>query len=322
MLYFEIFQGRDSMERYRGLNGYLREKFGCRVQKISVDAGLSCPNRDGTVSTGGCAYCNPRGSGTGAFSRGLSVRDQLIDGKAALSKRYKAKKFLAYFQSYTNTYAPFDRLKRIYEEALSVEDVVGLSIGTRPDCIDERILSLLSEYAKNSLVWVEYGLQTANDETLKKINRGHDFACFERAVKMTKGLGVEICAHVILGLPGETKGDMINTARELARLEIDGVKLHLLYVVENTALADLYKAGDYRCLSREQYVDIVCDFLELVPPGAVVQRLTGDPHPEELVAPQWALEKSRNLAAIREALEARDTWQGKLYSPERKGIEQ
>ncbi len=309
------------MERYRDLNGYLREKFGCRVQKISVDAGLSCPNRDGTVSTGGCAYCNRRGSGTGAFSRGLSVRDQLANGKIALSKKYKAKKFVAYFQSYTNTYGPFERLKRIYEEALSVDDVVGLSIGTRPDCIDERILSLLSKYAKDCLVWIEYGLQTANDETLKKINRGHDFACFEQAVNMTKGMGIQICAHAILGLPGETKDDMLHTARELARLEIDGVKLHLLYVVENTALADMYRGGAYRCLSREQYVDAVCDFLELLPPGTVVQRLTGDPHPEELVAPRWALEKSKNLAMIRQALETRNTWQGRLCSQSKKESE-
>jgi uncharacterized protein len=300
------------MKRYNDLNSYLREKFGCRVQKITIDAGLSCPNRDGTISTGGCIYCNERGSGTGSFSLGLSITEQLTRGKIALFKRYKAKKFLAYFQSFSNTYSSIDRLKVLYDEALSMEDVVGLSIGTRPDCIDEPILSLLENYAKTHLIWIEYGLQSANDHTLKLINRGHDLNCFKRAVELTKGRGIRICTHVILGLPGETGTDIYRTAQVLARLNIDGIKLHLLYVVRGTKMEALYEQGHYRCLTRDEYIELVCNFLEVLPDSMIIQRLTGDPHPEELVAPLWALEKSKNLLMIQEALERRNTWQGKF----------
>lgn len=305
------------MKRYNDLNSYLRELFGCRVQKISIDAGLNCPNRDGTISTGGCIYCNERGSGTGSFRLGLSITDQLTRGKIALSKRYKAKKFLAYFQSFTNTYAPLDRLKAIYDEALSVQDIIGLSIGTRPDCVNEPIAALLENYAKTHLIWIEYGLQSANDHTLKIINRGHDFDCFKRAVELTKGRGIQICAHVILGLPGELPTDMLRTAKILADLGIDGVKIHLLYIVKGTKMEHLYRQGLYQCLTREEYAEIVCDFLEVLPPNMVIQRLTGDPHPEELVAPQWALEKSKNLTCIQDILERRDSRQGKFFKEKR-----
>jgi uncharacterized protein len=305
------------MKRYHDLNSYMRQMFGCRVQKISIDAGLNCPNRDGTISTGGCIYCNERGSGTGSFHLGFSITEQLTKGKNFLSKRYKAKKFLAYFQSYSNTYAPIDRLEALYDEALSVEDIVGLSIGTRPDCIDEPILSLLENYAKTHLIWIEYGLQSANDHTLKMINRGHDFNCFKHAVELTKGRGIRICAHVILGLPGETGTEMCQTAHLLASLGIDGVKLHLLYIVKGTEMETLYQRGHYQCLTRGEYAELVCDFLEVLPENMIIQRLTGDPHPEELVAPGWALEKSKNLLCIQEALERRNTWQGKLFKEER-----
>jgi uncharacterized protein len=305
------------MKRYNDLNTYLREIFGCRVQKISIDAGLNCPNRDGTISNGGCVYCNERGSGTGSFRLGLSITEQLARGKNFLSKRYKAKKFLAYFQSFSNTYAPIDRLKAFYDEALSVEDIVGLSIGTRPDCVDKPILSLLENYAKTYLIWIEYGLQSANDHTLKMINRGHDFNCFKHAVELTKGRGIRICAHVILGLPGETRTDMLRSAKMLASLGIDGVKIHLLYVVKGTKMETLYRQGHYQCLTKEEYVELVCDFLEVLPENMIIQRLTGDPHPEELSAPLWALEKSENLLMIQNALERRDTRQGKFFKEER-----
>jgi len=301
------------MKRYNDLNGYLRDVFGCRVQKITIDAGLSCPNRDGTISTGGCIYCNERGSGTGAFPMGLSITEQLTRGKIFLSKRYKAKKFLAYFQSFSNTYAPIDRLKALYDEAVAVEDIVGLSIGTRPDCINERIAAVLEYYTKTHLIWIEYGLQSANNHTLKTINRGHDFDCFKHAVELTKGRGIQICAHVILGLPGETRTDMLWTAKKLASLGIDGVKIHLLYVVKGTKMETLYRQGHYQCLTKEEYVELVCDFLEVLPENMIIQRLTGDPHPEELLAPLWALEKSENLLMIQNALERRDTRQGKFF---------
>ena len=298
-------------KRYNDLNSYLRSLYGCRVQKITVDAGFGCPNRDGTVSTGGCIYCNDRGSGTGAFARGLSVTEQLLQGKRALAGRYKAKKFLAYFQSFSNTYGALDRLQRLYDEALAVEDVVGLSIGTRPDCVTEAVLALLQDYAQKYLIWVEYGLQSARDATLALINRGHDVQCFKDAVRATANRGIKICAHVILGLPNETRKDMLHTARTISDLEIDGLKLHLLYVVKGTRLEAFYRRGEYRCLEQHEYVDLVCDFLERIPPKMIIQRLTGDPHPEELTAPQWSLEKSETLAQIRATLEKRDSWQGK-----------
>ncbi|CAB1076495.1 [4Fe-4S]-AdoMet protein YtqA [Olavius algarvensis Delta 1 endosymbiont] len=297
--------------RYYDFNTYLRSLYGCRVQKITVDAGLSCPNRDGTLSAGGCIYCNVRGSGTGAFARGVSVTEQLHRGKQALARRYKAKKFLAYFQSFSNTYGPVQKLKLLYDEAVAVEDIVGLSIGTRPDCVGLPVLELLQEYARDYLLWVEYGLQSANDATLARVNRGHDTQCFKDAVAATANRGIKICAHVILGLPNETLQDMIHTAKTIADLAVDGVKLHLLYVIKGTALETLYRQGQFQCLEQQEYVDRVCDFLEHIPRRMIIQRLTGDPHPAELAAPQWSLRKSETLAKIKQTLESRDSWQGK-----------
>ena len=313
----------DSMNnRYNDLNSYLRGIFGCRVQKISIDAGLSCPNRDGSISTGGCIYCNVRGSGTGAYAHGLSITDQLQRGKTSLAKRYKAKKFIAYFQSFSNTYASPATLERLYNEALAVEDIVGLSIGTRPDCVDPPVLDLLEAYAENYMIWVEYGLQSAHDATLDLINRGHDFECFRKTVEATRNRGIKICSHVILGLPSETQKHMLETANRLAQLEIDGIKLHLLYVVKGTVLEKLYRQEKYRCLRQTEYVDLVCDFLERIPQRVVIQRLTGDPHPDELVAPHWSLNKKDTLAMIRHSLKQRDTWQGKLRGENAKRREQ
>lgn len=302
-------------KRYYDLNHYLRDVFGCRVQKITVDAGLSCPNRDGKISTGGCIYCNSKGSGSGFHERGISITDQLISGKKWLTKRYKAKKFLAYFQSFSNTYAPLDTLRRIYQEALSVEDIVGLSIGTRPDCVDEDVLNLIEEYTKNYLIWIEYGLQSVHNSTLININRGHDFECFRNAVDLTKHRNINICAHVILGLPGESRTHMLETASTLASMGIDGIKIHLLYVIKGTALEELYQKGEYRCLEQQEYADIVCDFLEHLPPGMVIQRITADPHDDELVAPLWTARENRNktFSLIHETILKRDSRQGKLF---------
>ncbi len=299
-------------KRYNDLNTDLRKRFGCRVQKITVDAGMTCPNRDGAISTQGCIFCNDRGSGTGAHKRGLSITQQLEQGKAALSKRYKAKKFLAYFQSFSNTYAPVETLRHLYEEAISVNGIVGLSIGTRPDCIDQDKLALLQEMAGKCLVWVEYGLQSAHDSTLSLINRGHDTACFTKAVEKTQNRGIQICAHVILGLPGETTAHGHQTAKFISRLGIHGVKLHLLYVIKGTRLETMYQQKSYRCLTQTAYVDLVCDFLERIPDDIIVQRLTSDPHPHELVAPHWSLDKRGTLSRIQKELERRDTCQGRL----------
>ncbi len=299
--------------RYRDLNTKLRERFGCRVQKISLDAGLTCPNRDGTVGAGGCIYCSSTGSGTGLHHL-YSITEQLEQGKERLRRRYRAKKFIAYFQSFSNTYGQVNELHKLYQEALSVDDVVGLAIGTRPDCVPEKVLQMLAELKRQTYLWLEFGLQSAHDHTLELINRGHDLASFVDAVERTRKRDLDICVHIILGLPGEEREDMLATAKTLSRLDIQGIKIHLQYVIQGTPLADMYRRGSYRCLSREEYVDIVCEFLALLPPKVVIHRLTGDPHPHELLAPEWALKKHRNLQAIRDALESRDLWQAKFYT--------
>ena len=297
---------------YLDLNTYLRRIFGERVQKIALDAGMTCPNRDGTISYGGCTYCDRLGSGSGAMiDDHLSIPAQIERGMLSLQRRYKARKFIAYFQSFSNTYAPTADLKRVYDQALGYTEIVGLAIGTRPDCVDHRVLGLLSRYRSEYLVWIEMGLQSCHDRTLARINRGHNAAAFGRAVEAAHGYGLDVCAHVILGLPGETADMMRQTARFISALPITGVKIHLLYVVEGTRLADLYTQGGFRCLERPEYVDLVVDFLERIPPTMVVHRLTGDPKGAKLVTPLWAREKSKNLRLIRERLEERGTWQGK-----------
>ncbi|MGA1795208.1 MAG: TIGR01212 family radical SAM protein [bacterium] len=305
------FEGK--RKRYNDFNGFLRRTFGGRVHKIALDAGLGCPNRDGTVSSTGCIYCNDRGSGTGAWQQGLSVREQILQAQTYLRKRFKAEKFLAYFQSFSNTYAPHERLEALYREALKPDDMVGLCIGTRPDCVPEDTLSMIQGFTGAYMVWLEYGLQSFHDRTLALINRGHTVDAFLDAVRRTRTRGINVCVHVILGLPGEDRGDMLETANRLSMLDIQGIKIHLLYVVKGTPLARLYERGEYTCLTREEYVDILVSFLARLRPDIVIQRLTGDPHPEELLAPSWALDKGKVLALIHDRMEQEDTWQGKNH---------
>ncbi len=300
---------------YRDLHSYLRRRFGERVQKIPLDAGLRCPNRDGTRGTGGCLYCNARGSGTGAWSRGQGITGQVQEGMARLASRYGAAKFIAYFQSFSNTYAPLSRLRELYEEALAFPEVVGLSVGTRPDCLSPEVLELLAGYSSKYLVWLELGLQSAHDATLKRINRGHDAACFARAVEAAAARGLEVVAHVILGLPGEGPEEMASTAVYLSRLPMQGVKIHLLYVCRGSGLERLQAQGTYRCLAEEEYVARVVDFVELLPPDLVIHRLTGDPHPEELVAPAWCLDKSGVRQRLLEEFARRGSRQGSRWQP-------
>ena len=297
---------------YTQLNKYLRDRFGCRVQKITVDAGLTCPNRDGTISTGGCIYCNDRGSGTGLANQ-MCIKEQLISGKERLFRRYKAKKFLAYFQAHTNTYASLQHLKSLYDEALSVPGIVGLCIGTRPDCVSDEILDLLQSYNKKYLIWIEYGLQSIHDETLMRINRGHNSQSFTNAITATKSRGILTCAHLILGLPFETQNHIIQTANAIAGLEIDAVKIHLLYIIKNTPMEKMYRSGQYKCLFPLQYADWVCDVIERLPRKTIIQRLTGDPHPHELVAPTWSLNKHATLNLIHQRLVERKTFQGRIF---------
>lgn len=300
--------------RYNDFPGYLRRRFGCRVQKIAIDAGFSCPNRDGTLSRSGCIYCDAKGSGTGAGLKGESISNQIRRAKTYLKRRYKAERFIAYFQAFTNTYAPCDVLKKRYDEALADQDIVGVSIGTRPDSIDEARLDLIGRYTKTHMVWMEYGLQTMHDRTLAKINRGHSFEDFLWAVRMTKDRNILICAHVILGLPGESRHDVLDTADALADLGINGVKIHSLYVLKGTSLERLYREGGYSPLELQTYVEWVVAFLERLPADVMVQRLTGDPDPTALVAPEWTLHKHQTLALVRQYMLERDTWQGKLIS--------
>lgn len=298
---------------YNEYSRYLKNLYGCRVQKIPLDAGLTCPNRDGSKGTGGCLYCDARGSGTGAFARLPSVTEQIRQGKAFLGKRYGAGKFIAYFQSFSNTYAPRAVLEKMYREALDQEDVVGLAVGTRPDCVNPEILDLLASFQKTHLVWVEYGLQSFHPETLRRINRGHTGEEFEEAVVETRQRGLNICAHVILGLPGEGLPEVLGTARRLAGQDIQGLKIHSLYINQGTGLEAWYRDGRYQPLTRDRYVEWVCRFLEHIPPDWIIQRLTGDPNPGELVAPVWALEKRKTLERIRTRLEETGGFQGSKY---------
>ena len=302
----------DRLKRYTDYNAYLRSLFGERVQKISVDAGLTCPNRDGSLSRAGCIYCNAKGSGTGAFARGLSISQQIEAGKIGAIKKYKSRKFLAYFQSFTNTYAPVDHLKALYDEALSCDGVVGMAVGTRPDCVDNEKIDLLDAYTKDYLIWLEYGLQSAHDATLALINRGHDFKAFEKAMALVAPKKkLNVCAHIILGLPGETRDIMLENARIIGDLGVNGVKIHLLYVVRGTALDKMYVQGLYTPLEQQDYVDLVCDFLERLPKSMIIQRITGDPHADELVAPLWSARYRETFNMIQHTLEARDSYQGK-----------
>ncbi len=302
-------------KRYSDYNTYLRQLFGQRVQKISVDAGLSCPNRDGFLSKKGCIYCNSKGSGSGMFKRGLSIKEQIETNKIGAIKKYKAKKFLAYFQSYSNTYTSCEHMKLMFDEALSCEGMVGMAIGTRPDCIDAAKLDLIESYTKNYLVWLEYGLQSVHDITLQIINRQHTVKDFFNAVELTKDRGINICTHVILGLPGEDRNMMLKTAKILADSPINGVKIHLLYVVKGTMLDNMWKRGEYTPLEQKEYVDLVCDFLELLPNNIIIQRITGDPHADELQAPMWAGKYRETFNMIQDTLEKRDSFQGKKYKP-------
>jgi radical SAM protein (TIGR01212 family) len=304
------------LRRYRDYSTYLREMFKERVQKISLDAGFSCPNRDGTISSRGCIFCDDRGSGTGAMiHHDRTISEQIQKGRRFAQTRYGANLFIAYFQSFTNTYGPLPRLKALYDEALGHPGMVGLSVATRPDCVDAETLKLLSSYQEKYLVWIEYGLQSSHDVTLARINRGHDVACFERGVRLSERYGLKVCAHIILGLPGETPEMMLDTARYLAGLPVQGIKIHLLYVIKNTPLAVLYERGEYTCLTRDEYIGLVIAFLERLPPSMVIHRLTGDPISSELVAPEWAKDKMTNLNLIRRGLEEQDTWQGRKYRP-------
>ncbi len=292
---------------YYSFSDYLKEKFGEKVYKITLDAGFSCPNRDGTISSGGCIFCDESGSFSKAHSSALDIRSQVKTGIDTLSQRFGANKFIAYFQAYTNTYAPVEKLKEIYDSAFCNEKIVGISIGTRPDCIDEEKLNLIAQY-KNP--WLELGLQSTHNETLKKINRGHDYECFLHSYKLAKERGIKVCVHMVLGLPGENKDLIRQSAKRLAKLGIDGIKLHMLTVLEDAPLAKIYKKEPFELFTMEQYCEIVCDFLEILPPNTTIHRLAGSGYSKTLIAPKWINNKFETLNLIDDIFIKRKTQQG------------
>ncbi len=300
-------------KKYNQYSQHLQDKFGCKVYKITLDAGFDCPNRDGRISSGGCIFCEEGGSFSRAHCNSLSIQQQVETGVEKLKSRFKAQKFISYFQAYSNTYAPVERLKNIYDEALLHKDVIGLSIGTRPDCVDIEKINLISSYTNSHYVWVEYGLQTIHNKTLNHINRGHSYEDFLHAVNLTKNKGINICAHVIIGLPGESRKDILETAKALADLGINGVKIHLLCVLKNTKLEKMYLNNEFQLLSSEEYIDTVCDFLELLPPEVTIHRLAGNGLKRILVAPNWLCEKFKLLNAIDQELDKRSSFQGSKY---------
>ncbi len=306
-----------TQRRYVSFTQHLRQTFGCRVHKVSLDVGFTCPNRDGNLAVGGCIYCNNASFSPG--NRRLSVTEQLEDGKRFVRRRYGAQKFLAYFQAYTNTYGDVAQLKALYDEALACEDIVGLSIGTRPDCVPDAVLDLLGEYASRTYLWLELGLESGHDQTLTFINRGHTVAAFDDAVQRARLRNLRLCAHIILGLPGESPDDIRATAQRLADLRLDAAKLHHLHVVRQTVLEKMYRRGEVSLLSLDDYAGLVADCLEVLPPETIIMRLMGDAPRSMLVAPTWSQDKHAALQRIEAELVQRDSYQGKYYRPQHTG---
>jgi radical SAM protein (TIGR01212 family) len=299
--------------RYYPLSRYLRQQFGTRVWKVSVDAGFDCPNRDGTVASGGCVFCDPASFSPSRRLGVAAISAQIAAGVCRLKSRSETDRFLAYFQPATNTYAPPGRLRQLYQQALSQPGIVGLIIGTRPDCVPDEVLDLLAKFSRQTWVSVEYGLQSIHLKSLQWMNRGHGPEAFVDAVQRSQRRGLRVGAHVILGLPGESADDIKATARELARLAIHSVKLHNLHAVRGTRLAEWVAQAEVRLPSLAEHAAWVVDFLERLPANCVIDRISGDAPPDCLIGPAWCLDK----AAIRRAVETefvrRDTWQGRLW---------
>lgn len=300
-------------KRYNAYSEHLKQRFGAKVYKITLDAGFSCPNRDGTISKKGCIFCDDGGSFSQAHSNLLSIEEQVLTGVETLSKRFKAQKFMSYFQAFSNTYKPVNELEKIYKASLCHPDIVGISIGTRPDCIDNEKLKLIKTFTPNYYTWLEYGLQSVHDKTLSKINRGHDYKCFLEAYEKTKEYGINICLHVILNL-FETYNEMMETAKTIAKLEPEGVKIHMLCALEGTKVADMYKNGELEFMSEDEYVSTVCDFLEYLPPQTTIHRLAGNGLRTELVAPRWIGKKLDTLNRIDREFLRRESRQGSKFA--------
>ncbi|MBQ9341348.1 MAG: TIGR01212 family radical SAM protein [Lachnospiraceae bacterium] len=283
----------------RLLNDYLVDRFGCKVYKIALSGGFTCPNRDGTLDTRGCIFCSEGGSGEFSEDSAFSITEQIERGKTRIASKIKDGKYIAYFQSFTGTYASVEKLEKLYREAIEHPDIVALSVATRPDCIDPGVLELLSKLNKIKPVWIELGLQTINERTSEYIRRGYPLSVYDEAVKELKERGIEVITHVILGLPGETKEDMLSTVRHVCDIGSDGIKLQLLHILKNTDLEKEYEAGKVTVLSEDEYIDIIRDCVKIIPDNVVIHRLTGDGDKKLLIAPIWSADKKHVLNRIK-----------------------
>lgn len=299
-------------DRYNSYGQFLREKFGTRVHKVPVHAGFTCPNRDGTVALGGCTYCNIDSYTPQAARARVPIKEQVQTGIDYLKNRVGAKVFIVYFQPYSNTYAPLEHLQQLYEQALDHPEVVGLSVGTRPDCIDEKKLRYFEQLSREYFVTIEYGIESVYDETLQMVNRGHDYSCTVRAIQCTANRGIYICGHVILGFPNETEEQMLIMADEVSKLPINFIKIHNLHIVRYTEMAREYLKKPLHLFSFEEWVDLVCRFLERLSPHIIVERLFGNAPKDLLIAPQWCRNGSKIIHAIKQELKSRNTYQGRL----------
>lgn len=287
---------------YLSFNKYLKDKFGQKVYKISLDGGFTCPNRDGKAGTRGCIFCSKGGSGDFAESREMSITEQIESGKKKVEKKIKSGKYIAYFQAFTNTYAPVEILRQKYEEAINHPDIVALSIATRPDCLGDDVLRLLDEMNKIKPVFVELGLQTIHQKSAKYIRRGYDLSVYDKAVRDLKKIGVNVVVHVILGLPNENENDMLETVKYVCESGANGIKLQLLHVIDGTDLAKDYEKGLFKTLEFDEYVNLIVKCVKIIPKDIVIHRLTGDGAKKDLIAPLWSADKKRVLNAINKAL--------------------
>lgn len=302
---------------FRDFGSWLRGQFPFRVQKISVDAGFSCPNRDGRIGTGGCVYCDNRTFNPVYCDPRKRVAEQLADGKRFFAHKYPDMKYLAYFQAFTNTYAPTDRLRQLYEEALQTEDVVGIVIGTRPDCVSDDLLDYLEELNQQTFLIVEYGVESANDETLKRIHRGHDFACAADSVRKTRARGITTGIHLILGLPGEDEAESLRQAPIIAALHPDIVKIHQMQVIRGTQLAKTYQDHPFRIYTVDEYIQLIAHYIRYLPPEMILERFVSQSPADKLIAPQWGLKNYQFTHRLNQYLEEKGICQGDLFSKER-----